>query len=78
MIKDDFASPLTWAHESAEPADGVDVAVSHRGHGDDGPVQRGGHRVEHGPLLVLLTHIRQAWEIKMKIIIVDIVDIVDI
>ena len=54
---------LTWAHEFPEPADWVNVAVSDTGHGDDGPVQRGGHRVEHGALLVLLTHIRQAWHI---------------
>ena len=53
IIKDDFASLLTWAHESAEPADGVDVAVAHRGHRDDGPVEGGGHRVEHRARLIL-------------------------
>ena len=33
------------------------VAVPHRSHGDDGPVQGGGHRVEHRPLLVLLADV---------------------
>ena len=58
-------SGLTWGDESPEPADGVDVPVADTGHGDDGPVQRGGHRVEHGALLVLLTHICQAWGIRL-------------
>ena len=38
------------------------VAVPHRSHGDDGPVQGGGHRVEHRPLLVLLPDVGQSAE----------------
>ena len=40
----------------------MDVAVAHRGHGDDGPVEGGGHRVEHRPLLVLLPDVGQPAE----------------
>ena len=40
----------------------MDVAVPHRSHGDDGPVQGGGHRVEHRPLLVLLPDVGQPAE----------------
>ena len=40
----------------------MNIPVSHRGHGDDGPVQGGGHGVKHRPLLVLLPHVGEAAE----------------
>ena len=48
---------VTWSHESSKPADRVDVTVTHGGHGDDGPVEGGGHGVEHGAGLILLPDI---------------------
>ena len=53
---------ITWANKFPIPGDRIDVSVSHRGHGDDGPVQSGGHRVEHRPLLVLLPDVCEAAE----------------
>ena len=44
---------LTWPDQFAKPADGVNVPVAHGGHCDDGPVEGGGHRVEHRARLIL-------------------------
>ena len=48
------------AHELPRGGGGGDVPISGAGHGDDGPVQRLGERVELGLLLVLLQGVGQA------------------
>ena len=48
------------AHKLPSGGGGGNVPISGAGHGDDGPVQRLGERVELGLLLVLLQGVGQA------------------